>query len=297
MEIDYVRVYQNIAGDTQPPTNFTATVGTVTSSTIQLLLNANDNSGNVSYSINYSGGTINTANPSGVQKSVIVPNLSPNTNYSFSITASDLAGNNYVSNPIVLNATTTGVIGCSGTSSAAQTNSFSTGYNYAFETLGTDVKITFQMLDTDKVGVVAFLWKQSPFTETQMTNVSGNIFTKTITNQTIGSTITYAVKFAYANGFSVTTYYNYVVGSNCALEVASIQDAVDFSFLNPVNEYVNINSESKIDKVQIFNMVGNLVLEEKINTNNIDVRSLSKGMYLLTVYSGKYKSVKKMIIK
>jgi beta-glucanase (GH16 family) len=297
MEIDYVRVYQNIAGDTQPPTNFTATVGTVTSSTIQLLLNANDNSGNVSYSINYSGGTINTANPSGVQKSVILPNLSPNTNYSFSITASDLAGNNYVSNPIVLNATTTGVIGCSGTSSAAQTNSFSTGYNYAFETLGTDVKITFQMLDTDKVGVVAFLWKQSPFTETQMTNVSGNIFTKTITNQTIGSTITYAVKFAYANGFSVTTYYNYVVGSNCALEVASIQDAVDFSFLNPVNEYVNINSESKIDKVQIFNMVGNLVLEEKINTNNIDVRSLSKGMYLLTVYSGKYKSVKKMIIK
>ena len=297
MEIDYVRVYQNIAGDTQPPTNFTATVGTVTSSTIQLLLNANDNSGNVSYSINYSGGTINTANPAGVQKSVIVPNLSPNTNYSFSITASDLAGNNYVSNPIVLNATTTGVIGCSGTSSAAQTNSFSTGYNYAFETLGTDVKITFQMLDTDKVGVVAFLWKQSPFTETQMTNVSGNIFTKTITNQTIGSTITYAVKFAYANGFSVTTYYNYVVGSNCALEVASIQDTVDFSFLNPVKEFVSINSESKIDKVEIYNMVGTLVLETKEDTNKVDIKNLSQGIYLIAVYSDDKKSVKKMIVK
>ncbi|MFY8180315.1 MAG: family 16 glycosylhydrolase [Flavobacterium sp.] len=297
MEIDYVRVYQNIAGDTQPPTNFTATVGTVTSSTIQLLLNANDNSGNVSYSINYSGGTINTANPSGVQKSVIVPNLSPNTNYSFSITASDLAGNNYVSNPIVLNATTTGVIGCSGTSSAAQANSFSTGYNYAFETLGTDVKITFEMLDTDKVGVVAFLWKQSPFTETQMTNVSGNIFTKTITNQTIGSTITYAVKFAYANGFSVTTYYNYVVGSNCALEVASIQDTVDFSFLNPVKEFVSINSESKIDKVEIYNMVGTLVLETKEDTNKVDIKNLSQGIYLIAVYSDDKKSVKKMIVK
>ncbi len=297
MEIDYVRVYQNIAGDTQPPTNFTATVGTITSSTIQLLLNANDNSGNVSYSINYSGGTINTANPAGVQKSVIVPNLSPNTNYSFSITASDLAGNNYVSNPIVLNATTTGVIGCSGTSSAAQANSFSTGYNYAFETLGTDVKITFEMLDTDKVGVVAFLWKQSPFTETQMTNVSGNIFTKTITNQTIGSTITYAVKFAYANGFSVTTYYNYVVGSNCALEVASIQDTVDFSFLNPVKEFVSINSESKIDKVEIYNMVGTLVLETKEDTNKVDIKNLSQGIYLIAVYSDDKKSVKKMIVK
>lgn len=297
MEIDYVRVYQNIAGDTQPPTNFTATVGTVTSSTIQLLLNANDNSGNVSYSINYSGGTVNTANPSGVQKSVIVPNLSPNTNYSFSITASDLAGNNYVSNPIVLNATTTGVIGCSGTSSAAQTNSFSTGYNYAFETLGTDVKITFEMLDTDRVGVVAFLWRQSPFTETQMTNVSGNIFTKTLTGQTIGLTITYAVKFAYANGFSVTTYYNYVVGSNCALEVASIQDTVDFSFLNPVKEYVNINSESKIDKVEIYNMVGTLVLETKEDTNKVDIKNLSQGIYLIAVYSDDKKSIKKMIVK
>ena len=28
--------------------------------------------------------------------------------------------------------------------------------NYAFETLGTDVKITFEMLDTDKVGAVSY---------------------------------------------------------------------------------------------------------------------------------------------
>jgi len=297
MEIDYVRVYQNTTVDTQAPTNFTASIGNITSSTIELLLNANDNSGNVSYSINYSGGTINTSNPTGVQKSVIVTNLNPSTNYSFSISASDFAGNNYVSNPIVLNATTTGVIGCSGTSTAAQTGTFSIGYNYAFETLGTDVKITFEMLDTDKVGVVAFLWKQSPFTETQMTNVSGNIFTRTITGQTTGSTISYAVKFAYAGGLSVTNYYTYVVGNNCALENETVSELDDFSFINPVDELLQIYSKTSIDKVQIFNMVGNLVLENNTNTNIIDVRNLSKGMYLLTVYSGNNKSIKKMIIK
>ena len=43
MEIDYVRVYQNVQVDTQIPTNFTATVGAVTSSSIELLLNSNDN--------------------------------------------------------------------------------------------------------------------------------------------------------------------------------------------------------------------------------------------------------------
>ena len=297
MVVDYVRVYQNTTVDNQPPTNFTATVGAVTSSTIELLLNANDNSGNVSYSINYSGGTINTASPSGVQKSVVVPNLNSNTNYSFSIAASDLSGNNFVSNPIVVNATTTSVTGCFGTSSLAQISSFSTGYNYAFETLGNNVKITYGLLDTDKVGVVAFLWKQNPFGETQMTYVSGNIFTHTITGQTIGSTINYGVKFAYAGGMSVTNYYSYVVGSNCALEVATIEEPLDFSFLNPVEDFINIISEDSIDKVEVYNMTGILVLETKSDTHKIDIKNLSQGIYLLAVYSGDNKTVKKMIVK
>jgi len=227
----------------------------------------------------------------------VVPNLNPNTNYVFSIAASDLAGNNFVSNPIVINATTTAVTGCFGTSSLAQIGSFTTGYNYAFETLGNNVKITYGLLDTDKVGVVAYLWRQSPFAETQMTNVSGNIFTHTITGQTIGSTINYGVKFAYAGGMSVTNYYSYVVGSNCVLEVASIQEPVDFTFLNPVENYIKIISEDEIDKVEVYNMTGMLVLETKTDTNNIDIKNLSQGIYLVTVYSGNKRSVKKMIVK
>lgn len=297
MVIDYVRVYQNTLIDTQAPTNFTATIGTVTSATIELLLNANDNSGNVSYSINYSGGTINTSGLSGIQKSVIIPNLLPNTNYNFSIAASDIAGNNYVSNPIVLNATTTIVIGCSGTSAIAQTGSFAIGYNYAFETLGTDVKITFELLDTDKVGVVAFLWKQSPFSETQMTNVSGNIFTKTITGLTIGSTISYAVKFAYAGGLSVTKYFTYVVGNTCSLGTVKIDKLSDFYFQNPTNNgIIDINSNKIIDKVELYSLIGNKILQTTINTKQIDVSNISKGIYLLTVYSGSEKSTKKVII-
>ena len=33
------------------------------------------------------------------------------------------------------------------------------------------------------------------------------------------------------------------------------------------------------------------------DTNIIDVKNLSKGIYLLTVYAGKQKSVKKLIIQ
>ena len=115
--------------------------------------------------------------------------MTPNTNYTFVVTATDLSGNAYINNPLQVNTTTTAYLNCSGTDTQAQQGTFSIGYNYSFETIGTDVKITFELLDTDHVGVVAFLWKQNPFTETQMTNVSGNTFTQTITGQTIGSTI------------------------------------------------------------------------------------------------------------
>lgn len=297
MEIDYVRVYQNTLVDSEAPTNFTASVGEVTSSTIELLLNAEDNSENVVYSIDYDGQNITTANPSGEEKSVIIPNLMPSTTYNFSVSASDVTGNAYINNPILLSATTTAVTGCSGTDTEAQQGNFSIGYNYAFETIGNDVKITFELLDTDKVGVVAFLWRQTPFTEYQMTNVSGNVYTYTITGQTIGSTISYAVKFAYAGGLSVTRYFSYVVGDDCSLTVDSSQDLDLFTFVNPVSDYMYLNPNVSIDKVEIHNLQGKLVLVSSTPNDSINIKNLSKGMYLVSVYQENKKSVKKMIVK
>ena len=296
MVIDYVRVYQNVQVDTQIPINFTATVGNVTSSSVQLLLNATDNSGNIVYTVTYGSTTVTSAGTSGVQKSLVISGLNSNTNYTFSVAASDISGNNATNNSIVLNATTTGVIGCNGTDTVASQGSFTTGYNYAFETIGTDVKITFELLDTDKVGVVAYLWKQSPFAETPMSNVSGNIFTHTITGQTIGATINYAVKFAYANGMSVTRYISYVVGSNCTMSQNDFMDFSDFYFTNPAHNYISIQSTSDIDKVEMYSLIGAKVISQTTNTNEIEVSNLSKGVYLMVVYSGNKKGSKKVII-
>ncbi|WP_291135119.1 family 16 glycosylhydrolase [Flavobacterium sp. UBA7663] len=296
MVIDYVRVYQNVVVDTQIPTNFTATIGNVTSSSVELLLNANDDSGTIVYDVAYGSLTNTSAGTSGIQKSLIISGLSPNTNYTFSVAASDVTGNDAANNSIVLNATTLGVIGCSGTDTVAQQGSFSMGYNYAFETIGTDVKITFELLDTDRVGVVAYLWKQAPFTETPMSNVSGRIFTHTLTGQTMGATINYAVKFAYANGLSVTHYISYVVGSNCSLDQESFDAFTEFNFSNPAHNYISITSGSSIDKVEIYNLIGNKVLSTTLNTNEIEVSNFSNGMYLLVVYSGSKRGIKKVII-
>ena len=284
MEIDYVRVYQNVQVDTQIPTNFTASIGTVTSSSIELLLNSNDNSGSVVYGVTYGSNSTSAAGTSGVQKSVVISGLNPTTNYSFSVSASDLSGNNTANNSISLNATTLGVIGCNRNSSAAQQGSFNTGYNYSFETIGTNsVKVTFELLDTDKIGLVAYLWRQSPFSEVQMTNVSGRTFSYTLTGQTPGSTISYAVKFAYANGMSVTQYFQYEVGNNCNLGLSEIKNRNEIKFKNPAHLNLEFDQNLNINNLKIYSLLGQKMMDIDNCSASVDISNLSKGIYLMII--------------
>ncbi|RDI52426.1 hypothetical protein DFR66_1103, partial [Flavobacterium glaciei] len=98
----------------------------------------------------------------------------------------------------------------------ASQGSFTTGYKAKFETVGTDVNITFELLD-QRDGLVAGLWKESPFAESAMVNnpAGSKIFTAKLTNQKVGDLISYACKFAYAGGQSVTKYIKYEVGTAC----------------------------------------------------------------------------------
>jgi beta-glucanase (GH16 family) len=286
MVIDYVRVYQNTTVDTQAPANFTATVGKITGSTVELLLNGTDDSGNVNYTVSYGTGTASATSATAVQKSLIVSNLSPNTDYTFSVSATDATGNTAVNNPIVLKAKTTVDTsnGCSGTATEASQGAFSLGYKYDFQTTGTDVKITFELLDTDKTGVVAYLWKQTPFLETQMSNVSGNIFTKTITGQTVGSTINYAVKFAYAGGLSVTKYFSYVVGNSCTLGVGTATEIKPFYYPNPVENILHLQLVDDQNKIVLTNILGQKLVEEAVpSVHDLDMSGFKPGLYFLKV--------------
>lgn len=296
MEIDYVRVYQNTTPDTQAPTNFTATIGEVTSSSVELLLKANDDSGNITYNIANGGQNDYTSGASGIIKSYILTGLNPNANYSFTITANDAANNQAANNPIQLTAKTLNSLYCSGISKLTQQGSLSKGFNYEYKTEGSNVKVTYTLLDDDKVGVVAYLWKQSPFGETSMTSVSGKTFTHTLTGQTLGSTINYGVKFAFAGGLAVTPYYAYVVGSNCSTDSKDIVAEKAYSFNNPAKDFLYITSKNKIDKVELFNLSGSLILTAH-NTESIDIQSLPSGIYTMLLYSEKESVVEKLIIE
>lgn len=298
MVVDYVRVYQNVQVDTQIPTNFTATIGAVTSSSIELLLNGTDNSGSLVYGVTYGTNSTTAAGISGVQKSLVISGLSPNTSYTFSVNASDVTGNNAANNSIVLNATTTGVVGCSGTSTLAQQGSFSTGYNYAFETLGTNsVKVTYELLDTDKVGLVAYLWRQSPFTEVQMSNVSGRIFTHTLTGQTPGATLNYAVKFAYAGGMSVTSYYQYVVGNNCNLDLDQFSNGASFILQNPARDVISFDQNMAIQNVKLYSLLGQKMLDVNQPSSSLDISELASGVYFVLIQTEHQIHKEKLIIE
>lgn len=75
---------------------------------------------------------------------------------------------------------------------------------------------------------------------------------------------------------------------------------IDFSYYpNPVVDQLNFNSKSSIDNIKIYNLMGQQVLDQNVNSNSgyLDMRHLSKGMYLAEITSGGAKTTAKIIKK
>lgn len=187
---------------------------------------------------------------------------------------------------------------CVETSNVAQQGSFSTGYKATFETIGTSVKISFELLDTNRAGVIAYLWKQSPFGEVQMDLVSGLTFTKTIGGLADGETISYACKFAFAGGLAVTKYITYKVGTSC--ETLSISDEILENeitiFPNPAKSQLHIRATSvEIARVEIYSTLGTLVKKVSNNKAPINIEEISSGLYLVKIYTEKGIVIKRFL--
>lgn len=186
---------------------------------------------------------------------------------------------------------------CSQTSSEASQGSFSQGYKVEFETTGTDVNISFELLDDDKSDLIAYLWNESPFSEQQMTNTGTRKFSINLSNQTIGTELSVACKFAYAGGMSVTKYFSYTVGDNCKTSSVSISENNGFIFYpNPVSNKLHIRAENVITEILIYNIVGGIVKTIKTQSPNadIDFSDIQNGQYFVTVKfaNGEFKTQK-----
>jgi endoglucanase Acf2 len=192
------------------------------------------------------------------------------------------------------------VLSCTEISTASQEGSFSAGYEVTFETIGSNVTITFTLLDADKSDVIAYLWQQSPFQESQMNAISGKTFSKTISGFTNGQTIRYACKFAFAGGLGVTQYISYTVGNDCkslgtddALWSESIQ-----VYPNPFTDRLSIRGViESLTKIEVYSMLGKKVKVYKTNLQQLNVDELSNGLYFIKIYTTKGVVTKKIIKK
>ena len=92
--IDNIYFYTiSVDVDSEIPTDFTAVPGTITHNSIELILNAADNSGSINYTIINGLDTMHTAGVSETDKSFIVRNLEESTAYTFYVIAADATGN------------------------------------------------------------------------------------------------------------------------------------------------------------------------------------------------------------
>jgi beta-glucanase (GH16 family) len=82
--------------------------------------------------------------------------------------------------------------------------------------------------------------------------------------------------------------------------ILSIEDtfADKFSiYPNPASDVITINTNENIDKVLLYSILGQLVINEKITTKQIDTKHLKSGLYILKIYSENNTITKKVIIE
>ncbi len=161
------------------------------------------------------------------------------------------------------------------------------GYDYSFSTEGTSVTISF----TEKEGysgLVAFLWNYTnDFAETQMT-VSGSTASITLTNQVANTTLTFACKFAFTGGMSVTKKFTYTVPapdkSDPELTLNETAVTLDASIPETFTILPERNGDGAISYLSNNTSIatvseGGLVTAIKRGTTTITVNVASTGSY------------------
>ena len=249
----------------------------VSGDSITLTATASDFDGTITKVIFYDGATV--LGEDNTQPYVYTVSNAAVGTYNYTAKAIDNNGGESVS--AAVSVTVNQRYYCTFNSSESSQGQFSVGYNLTFETIGNSVKITAELLDSDKTGAPAYLFKESPFGETSMDDLGNKMFSKTVGGFTQGETISYAVKFSFTGGVGVTKYFQYEVGSSCALSVKDVFDVAQVVlYPNPTEDRFFIETEGDVF-VEIYDILGN-----KLKANNEksqDISAFSAGIYFVKV--------------
>ena len=89
----------------------------------------------------------------------------------------------------------------------------------------------------------------------------------------------------------------YNLGYLETLSVEDIKSKNTFSvFPNPTADFLNISTKAKVDNVQVYDMSGKMV-KATLSNNQVDVRNLAKGSYVVKIQTAEGSSTQKFIKK
>jgi len=130
---------------------------------------------------------------------------------------------------------------------------------------------------------------------------AGNILTQGVNPVPVNSifrAIRYATDYAAFTGKDVTPGNPIELNpdlSNCTvLEIEENELSNVRIFPNPTSEILTIQTEQFIDRIEIYNALGNLILN-KSNSKNINLKNISSGLYIIKIHSEETYFSKKII--
>jgi beta-glucanase (GH16 family) len=65
---------------------------------------------------------------------------------------------------------------------------------------------------------------------------------------------------------------------------------------NPSSNYINISSKDVIDNLELYNAIGQLVLQKRQPGKQLNIEDLNSGIYMLKIYSKNASTTKKIVI-
>jgi len=89
-------------------------------------------------------------------------------------------------------------------------------------------------------------------------------------------------------------FINSSISNTLGVNEVGINDKNIVIYPNPTSDYINIKTNLLLEKVELFDALGKSMLKTKY-VNKIPVNNLSKGIYILKIYS-ENKSINKKII-
>jgi hypothetical protein len=114
-----------------------------------------------------------------------------------------------------------------------------------------------------------------------MDDLGNNVFSKTLGGFTQGENISYGVKFSFPGGVGITKYFQYEVGSTCALSITDVFiEKPILIYPNPTKDKFFVDAEGAVF-VEVYDISGKKLQASYDKEQDISV--LSPGVYFVKV--------------